>query len=83
MRPSMRRLTTITALSAMTAAATVTAGPAAAQGPAMHQVRYTVSTDAPFYAKIYYRDALNRKLTLSLTKLPLITSSVSPPHSIA
>ena len=57
MRPSMRRLTTTAALSVMIAAATVTAGPAAAQGPAMHQVRYTVTTDAPFYAKIYYRDA--------------------------
>lgn len=57
MRPSMRRLTTITALSAMTATATATAGPAATQGPTMHQVRYTVSTDAPFHAKIYYRDA--------------------------
>lgn len=57
MRPSMRRLSTITALPAMTVAAAISAGPAAAQGPAMHRVRYTVTTDAPFYAKIYYRDA--------------------------
>ena len=42
----------------MSAAAVITlAGPATAEGPVMHAVTYTVYTDTPFPADIYYRDA--------------------------
>ncbi|WP_293219686.1 hypothetical protein [Mycolicibacterium sp.] len=34
----------------------VSAGPAAADDPVMHEVTYTVYTDAPFFSEIYYRD---------------------------
>ncbi|MDY6996840.1 MAG: hypothetical protein SW019_09600 [Actinomycetota bacterium] len=53
----MRRFLTIATTAALSAAAGVVAAPVSAQGPVMHQVRYTVTTDAPFWAKIYYRDA--------------------------
>lgn len=33
------------------------AAPAAADDPVLHHVRYTVSSDAPFWAHIYYRDS--------------------------
>ncbi|MFM9034154.1 MAG: hypothetical protein ACKOQ4_07680 [Mycobacterium sp.] len=33
------------------------AGPAGAEGPVLHSVTYTVYTDAPFAADIYYRDS--------------------------
>ena len=36
---------------------TAPAGPAAAEGPTPHTVTYTVYTDVPFTADIYYRDA--------------------------
>jgi hypothetical protein len=35
----------------------LTAPPAAAEGPAMHTVTYTVYTDVPVNADIYYRDS--------------------------
>ncbi len=41
---------------AVTATAVLWAGPAAAEGPVLHDVTYTVYTDAPFSAEIYYRD---------------------------
>ena len=34
----------------------VPAAPAVADEPALHEVTYTLSTDQPFYAEIYYRD---------------------------
>jgi len=46
----------IASLLALAAAAVTTAAPAPADEPAMHQVRYTVTADAPFFAHIYYRD---------------------------
>ena len=44
--------------SALTLLATAVAvtGPAAAEGPVLHDVTYTVYTDSPFPADIYYRD---------------------------
>lgn len=33
------------------------AAPAAAEGPVLHEVTYTVYTEQPFLAEIYYRDA--------------------------
>lgn len=33
------------------------AGPVAAEGPVLHAVTYTVYTDTPFAADIYYRDS--------------------------
>lgn len=33
------------------------AGPAVAEGPVLHSVTYTVYTDNPFHADIYYRDS--------------------------
>lgn len=30
--------------------------PARAEGPALHEVTYTISTEQPFFAEIYYRD---------------------------
>ena len=55
MRPAVNGLRIGSAL-ALTASA-VLAGPAAAEGPVLHDVTYTVYTDAPFPADIYYRDA--------------------------
>jgi hypothetical protein len=40
----------------LTATAVMTAGPAASEGPVLHDVTYTVYTDSPFPADIYYRD---------------------------
>ncbi len=57
MQSTMRPSLTVAALLAVTAAGVSTAGPATSQGPVMHQVRYTVTADAPYYATIYYRDA--------------------------
>lgn len=54
MRPAVNGLRIGSAL-ALTASA-VLAGPAAAEGPVLHDVTYTVYTDAPFPADIYYRD---------------------------
>ena len=54
MRPPVNGLRIGSAL-ALTASA-VLAGPAAAEGPVLHDVTYTVYTDAPFPADIYYRD---------------------------
>ena len=34
-----------------------TAPPVQAEGPVLHDVTYTVYTDSPFFAEIYYRDA--------------------------
>ncbi|MGE2715305.1 hypothetical protein ACQI4L_14705 [Mycolicibacterium litorale] len=51
----MRTTMAITAAMTLTAGALGTAPPATAQ-PLLHQVRYTVTADAPFYADIYYRD---------------------------
>ncbi len=42
---------------ALLSGAVATAAPTAAEGPALHQVRYTVTADAPFFARIYYRDS--------------------------
>lgn len=53
----MKLRSTVTALLTLTTATTALAAPAAAQDPVLHHVRYTVTADAPFYAKIYYRDA--------------------------
>ena len=53
----MRRTSTITAVAALAGSAlTVVAAPASAPGPVLHQIRYTVTADAPYYADIYYRD---------------------------
>jgi hypothetical protein len=41
----------------LVAACLVTAAPAAAEQPVLHDVTYTVYTDVPFFAEIYYRDA--------------------------
>ena len=57
MRPSQRPTTILTAVAALSGAAFCAAAPVTGQGPVMHQVRYTVTADAPYYAKIYYRDA--------------------------
>lgn len=51
----MRLLTTGMAL-ASAAALAAPAGIAAAEGPLLHTVTYTVYTDNPFTADIYYRD---------------------------
>lgn len=51
----MRSTLAITAMLSVVSAAVGFAPPAAAQ-PVLHQVRYTVTADAPFYADIYYRD---------------------------
>ncbi len=48
---------TTTALAAAMAAAVSFAAPVSAQGPTLHQVRYTVTADAPYFARIYYRNA--------------------------
>lgn len=45
------------AASATTIATAVGVTPAGAEGPAMHQVTYSVFTERPFKADIYYRDA--------------------------
>lgn len=37
--------------------AMLTCVPAAAEGALLHEVTYTVSTDRPFFAEIYYRDS--------------------------
>jgi len=42
---------------AVAATAVIAAGPAAADPPVLHDVTYTVYTDSPFPADIYYRDA--------------------------
>ncbi|WNG85981.1 hypothetical protein C6A87_018970 [Mycobacterium sp. ITM-2016-00317] len=47
---------TTTALAAAVAGAVSFAAPVSAQGPPMHQVRYTVTSDAPHFARIYYRN---------------------------
>lgn len=41
---------------AVVLALTAPAGPAAAEGPLTHTVTYTIATDIPFTADIYYRD---------------------------
>jgi hypothetical protein len=41
---------------ALTAATVAVPGLAAAEGPVLHEVTYTVYTDTPFPADIYYRD---------------------------
>ncbi|BCI54276.1 hypothetical protein NIIDNTM18_35540 [Mycolicibacterium litorale] len=51
----MRSTMAVAAVLTLAGAAVGTAAPAAAQ-PVLHQVRYTVTADAPFYADIYYRD---------------------------
>lgn len=53
MRPAAIVLTLAT-VAGLTAAAP--AGPSGAEGAPMHTVTYTVSTDVPFHADIYYRD---------------------------
>lgn len=40
----------------VTAVGVVVPAPVAAEGPVMHTVTYTVYTDNPFHADIYYRD---------------------------
>lgn len=59
MKPTSLLTTALMALTtgALSAGALSGAGPAPAQGPALHHVRYTVTADAPYYARIYYRDA--------------------------
>lgn len=39
------------------AACLATAAPATAEDPVLHDVTYTVYTDSPFLAEIYYRDS--------------------------
>ncbi len=41
----------------LTVAGLAGAAPATGEGPVMHAVTYTVYTDSPFRADIYYRDA--------------------------
>jgi len=50
----LMRHTTAIALSAVAVAAGM--APAAAEEPVLHDVTYTLYTDAPFFAEIYYRD---------------------------
>lgn len=45
------------ALSVVVTAAVSATAPATAQPPVMHDVRYTVTANAPSFADIYYRDA--------------------------
>ncbi|MFM8597843.1 MAG: hypothetical protein ACKOB8_02385 [Mycobacterium sp.] len=51
--PASACLAASVALTAVGYAATV---PAGAEGPALHEVTYTIYTDEPFPAEIYYRD---------------------------
>ncbi|MGV0835036.1 hypothetical protein [Mycolicibacterium thermoresistibile] len=53
----MKTAATVPMVLALGMAAVGWASPAPAQAPELHHVRYTVTADAPFYAKIYYRDA--------------------------
>ena len=41
----------------LVAACLGTAAPAAAEDPVLHDVTYTVYTDSPFFAEIFYRDS--------------------------
>lgn len=50
------RLAIALALTVAGAAAAVTAAGTAAADQTLHEVTYTVSTDSPFHADIYYRD---------------------------
>lgn len=52
----MRPRPAIIAAAATLGAGFIGAAPAAANDPVLHQVRYTVTADAPFWAEIYYRD---------------------------
>lgn len=42
---------------ALTIVGLVGAAPAAAEGPVLHEVTYSVYTESPFFADIYYREA--------------------------
>lgn len=57
MRRDVRRYRAITAVGLMLAAtAPGFSAPAAAEEPVLHDVTYTVYTERPFFADIYYRD---------------------------
>ena len=57
MRASVRTGRICAAVLAAGCAALPAATPAGAQDPVLHDVTYTVYTDQPFFAEIYYRDA--------------------------
>ena len=46
----------VASLALAVAGAVAAAGPAIADDPVLHDVTYTVYTDTPFFAEIYYRD---------------------------
>jgi len=50
------RFAPVLASLALTVAGNAVAATAHAEGPVLHEVTYTVSTDEPFPAAIYYRD---------------------------
>lgn len=52
----MRTTFTLTTTLALLGSALAVATPAQAD-PVLHQVRYTVTADAPYFAHIYYRDS--------------------------
>ena len=47
---------TAAVVTAVASASLLTTVPAGAEGPALHEVTYTVYTERPFFADIYYRD---------------------------
>lgn len=63
MRHALVRMLTAAAATALAAGAVATAAPAFADdpppppGPPLHHVQYTVTTDAPYWVHIYYRDS--------------------------
>ena len=52
----MRLIRISAPLALVVAGAVAAAGPAVADDPVLHDVTYTVYTDTPFFAEIYYRD---------------------------
>ncbi|MGV0736824.1 hypothetical protein ABQF35_18905 [Mycobacterium syngnathidarum] len=63
MRHPLVRMLAAAAATALAAGAVATAAPAFADdpppppGPPLHHVQYTVTTDAPYWVHIYYRDS--------------------------
>lgn len=52
----MKTSATCLAVLSLGLASVASAAPAAAEEPVLHHVRYTVTADAPFHARIYYRE---------------------------
>lgn len=62
MRYPMSRALTVATAATLATGAIATAAPAFADepepaGPPLHHVQYTVTADAPYWARIYYRDS--------------------------